>query len=398
MNIVIVGHVDHGKSTLIGRLLYDTESIPGSMVDEVRQVSEELGKEMEFAYLLDSLKEEREGNKTIDTTQIFFDTDKRDYVIIDAPGHVEFIKNMITGASQAEAAVLIVDASQGIEEQTKRHSYILEMLGLDQVVVAINKMDKIDYSKDKFNQVKKETIKFLKSLGIEPKYVIPISALKGDNVAKDFENMPWYSGMKMLEALDTFKTKENLVNLPFRFPVQDVYKENILVGRVETGKVSEGEEINVLPEKQKTKVQQIKVWKDTKEKAVAGESIGLILCDALDVKRGNIICDDNLPIITSQFKGNVFWMSPKAFTGEKLNLKCSTQNSECEVQIDKRINSSTFEEISDKSKLEETDIGKVTIKTDEPVVIENFYELESMGRFVLEKQGEVLGAGIVINK
>jgi sulfate adenylyltransferase large subunit len=394
MNIVIVGHVDHGKSTLIGRLLYDTNSIPESIVDEVKQVSEELGKEMEFAYLLDSLKEEREQNITIDTTQIFFNTEKRDYVIIDAPGHVEFIKNMITGASQAETAVLIVDAHEGIKDQTKRHSYIIEMLGLKQVVVVVNKMDKVGYSKDMFEKVKNNLIDFLKKINIKPKYVIPISALKGDNIVRNSENMPWYNGITIIDALNSFQVRKSLDDLPLRFPVQDVY-DNIIVGKIETGVLHNKEEVFILPHNVKTKVSLIKEWKKNLEKAEAGRSIGIILNDSFNVNRGEVVCSGKLPEVLKEFNANIFWMSEKTFN-RNLTLKCATQQVDCKIKINKRIDSSSFDEIDDCTQLKETDIGKVTIKTDKPVVVENFYDIEALGRFVLLEKQEVLGAGIVL--
>src|SRR3989344_6036232 len=207
MKIVLVGHVDHGKSTLIGRLLYDTESLPEGKIEEIKAVCESLGKKFEVGYILDSLEEERDQNVTIDTTQIFFKTNKRNYTIIDAPGHVEFIKNMITGASQAEAATLIVDAEEGVQEPTRRHAYILNMLGLKQIIVVINKMDLIKYEEKEFNNVKDKLTEFLSNINVKPSIIIPISAKEGDNITKKSENMQWYKEKTVLESLDTFKNK-----------------------------------------------------------------------------------------------------------------------------------------------------------------------------------------------
>ena len=241
LKFVIVGHVDHGKSTLIGRLLYDTNSLPPDKMEEIRKTSQDLGRDTEFAYLLDHLEEERRQGITIDTTQVFFKTDKREYVIIDAPGHVEFVKNMITGASQAEAAILIIDAKEGIQEQTKRHATILSMLGIEQVIVLINKVDLIDFSEEKYTELKSRLEKFLTTLNITPKLYIPISALKGDNIANKSTNMPWYKGPTMLEGLNHLKNKIAEENQPLIFPVQDIYKvddKRVIVGRVETGEIS----------------------------------------------------------------------------------------------------------------------------------------------------------------
>ena len=250
LSFVIVGHVDHGKSTLIGRLLYDTDSLPPDKIEEMQKASTEAGRETEFAYLLDHLEEERKQGVTIDTTQVFFKTDKRRYVIIDAPGHVEFVKNMITGASQAEAAVLIIDVVEGVKEQTKRHSYMLSLLGLHQVVVVLNKMDLVDFSQERFKNVKKGVAEWLKSISIEPTCYIPISAIKGDNVASKSENMDWYTGLTFMESLDTLQNRQTPEDKPLLMPVQDVYKvgeKRINVGRVESGVIEKGTEVKILP-------------------------------------------------------------------------------------------------------------------------------------------------------
>ncbi|MEW6170794.1 MAG: GTP-binding protein, partial [Candidatus Omnitrophota bacterium] len=220
LKFVIVGHVDHGKSTLIGRLLFDTDSLPPDKVEEMKQVSKEMGRGPEFAFIMDNLKEEREQGITIDTAQIFFRTPKRRYVIVDAPGHVEFVRNMMTGASQAEAGFLIVDVKEGSQEQTKRHAYILSMLGLKQVVVLLNKMDLVSYSSEKFWQVKSEVQNFLDTINIKPKAYIPISASKGDNIANKSNNMAWYNGPTILEILDSLEDKLSTEKEPLVFPVQ----------------------------------------------------------------------------------------------------------------------------------------------------------------------------------
>lgn len=224
LSFVIVGHIDHGKSTLIGRQLYDTNSLPPDKIKEIQRASESQNRQTEFAYLLDHLEEERKQGVTIDTTQVFFKTNKRRYVIIDAPGHVEFVKNMITGASQAEAAVLIVDVTEGVKQQTKRHSYMLSLLGLTQVIVVINKMDLADYSQEQFNLTAENIQNWLKSINIEPVFCIPISASEGDNIAGRSEKMNWYTGHTFLESLDFLQNKQVTEDKLLLFPIQDVYK------------------------------------------------------------------------------------------------------------------------------------------------------------------------------
>ena len=266
LSFVIVGHVDHGKSTLIGRLLYDTHSLPPDKIEDVQKASAEAGRETEFAFLLDHLEEERKQGITIDTTQVFFKTDKRRYVIIDAPGHVEFVKNMITGASQAEAAVLIIDVTEGVKEQTKRHSYMLSLLGLRQVVVVLNKMDLVDFSQERFDIVTRNVADWLKSISIEPTFYIPISAIKGDNIARKSENMPWYTGLTFLESLHTLQNRQSPEDKPLLMPIQDVYKiggKRISVGRVESGIIEKGAEVKILPTGQITKITWLRGYGNT---------------------------------------------------------------------------------------------------------------------------------------
>lgn len=400
LKFVIVGHVDHGKSTLIGRLLYDTKSLPEGKIEEIKQLCDSLGKEIEFGYVMDHLEEERDQGITIDTAQTFFSTDKRDYVIIDAPGHVEFVKNMISGASQAEAAVLIVDAEEGVKEQTKRHAYILGMLGLSQVIVVINKMDLVEYNQKRFEKVKKELIEFLSNLNIVPAYVIPISAKKGDFIANKTGNLGWYDGPSLLEALDTFKTKENANEKPLRFVVQDVYSfdKRIIAGRVESGIIRMGDRIKILPSGEETRVKSVEEYLKNVTEAEAGKSIGITTEDKLFIDRGNVIvsgCD--LPAVTNRIKANVFWMDRIPFKkGESLVLRCATQEVNCEIEkINRVINSSTLELIAeDAGEIKNREVANIVIRTDKPVVVENFNKMEELGRFVLGREDTCAG-GII---
>jgi len=401
MKIVIVGHVDHGKSTLIGRLFYDTGSLPEEKIEEVKRTCRELGREMEFAYLMDHLEEEREQGITIDTAQTFFKTSKRNYVIIDAPGHKEFIKNMITGASQAEAAILIVDANEGVQEQTKRHSYILGLLGLKQVIVAVNKMDLVNYSEKKFKEVKKELNAFLISLGISPSYWIPISAKQGDNIAKKSNKMKWFSAPTVLQALDSFSLAEPPKEKDLRFPVQGVFKvgdKRILMGRIESGSLKEGDEVVFLPSGKKSRVKSVEVFNEKRDSADAGESIGITIEDPLFIERGEVAVSGKKPAVKQEVKASVFWMSSKEFSIEEtLLFRCATQEVECRIKkIGKRIDSSTLKIIEEEAQtLEENEAGEVTIKTEKPVVIEEFSSLPELGRFVLTRENNVVAGGII---
>jgi len=400
LKFVIVGHVDHGKSTLIGRLLYDTGSLPEGKIEEIKQLCESLGKDIEFGYVMDHLEEERDQGITIDTAQTFFSTHKRDYVIIDAPGHVEFLKNMISGASQAEAAVLIVDAEEGVKEQTKRHAYILGMLGLSQVIAVINKMDLVDFDQKRFETVKKDLMEFLSKINIKPSYVIPISAKNGDFIASKTGTMDWYDGPTVLEALGTFRTKESANEKPLRFVVQDVYSfdKRIIAGRVESGIIRKGDMIKVLPSGEKTRVKSVEEYLKKVTEAEAGKCIGITTEDKLFIDRGNVIVSNgDMPAVTNRIKANVFWMDRTPFKkGESLIFRCATQEVNCEIEkICRVINSSTLELIAeDANEIKNREVANIIIRTDKPVVVENFNKMEELGRFVLGREDTCAG-GII---
>ncbi len=402
LSFVIVGHVDHGKSTLIGRLLHDTNSLPPDKIMEIKKASAGQGKPTEFAYLLDHLEEERKQGITIDTTQVFFSTKKKNYIIIDAPGHVEFVKNMITGASQAEAAVLIVDVTEGVKEQTKRHSYMLSLLGLKQIIVVLNKMDMVDFSQQHFETVKSEVNKFLESINIEPNFYIPISAIHGDNVAGKSENMNWYNGPVFLDSLDTLQNRQLPQNKPLLFPIQDVYKidsKRINVGKIESGIIGKGYKIKVLPTGQVTNVKSIEKFPEDVEKAVASECIGITTADSIFLERGNIVCSpDNIPILTDKISANIFWMIKDDFSQEqKLTLRCATQETSCKIEaINKRIDSSTLETISENAEIiKNLKVAEVVLKTKKPIVVKNFNDVQELGRFVLVQNDNICAGGII---
>ncbi|HEY2732230.1 MAG TPA: GTP-binding protein, partial [Polyangia bacterium] len=255
MNVVIVGHVDHGKSTVVGRLLADTGALPQGKLDAVRRECERTGKPFEYAFLLDALEDEQDQGITIDTARCFFKSSRRDYIIIDAPGHIEFLKNMISGAARAEAAVLVIDAKEGVRENSRRHGYILAMLGIQQVVVCVNKMDLVGYDRGHFEGIEKEYRAFLESIGaVRPRQFIPISAIEGENLASRGKRSPWYTGPTLLEVLDGLPKAPSKVDQPLRMPVQAVYKftkqgddRRIIAGRIEAGRVKVGDKVVFSP-------------------------------------------------------------------------------------------------------------------------------------------------------
>ncbi len=400
LKLVLSGHVDHGKSTLIGRLFYDTDSLPEGKYEEIKSICDALGKEMEFGYVMDHLQEERDQGITIDTAQTFFRTKKREYTIIDAPGHVEFVKNMITGASQAEAAILIVDAEEGLQEQTRRHAYILSMLGLDQVIVVVNKMDLVDYKESRFKAVKKELAKFLDKIEIEPKQVVPISAKEGENVAVKSKKTDWYSGPTVLEALDQFEIEEPMLNKPLRLPVQDVYKwdKRIIAGRISSGVIKKGDKMVILPSGEETEVNEVLKYKEEIDGAIAGDSIGIVSKDKVFVDRGNVISDSkDRPKSTNTIQANLFWMDKEPMKkGERLLFKLASQSVMAEVtKFDRIIDSSTLEVVNEGGEIiENRQVASVEIETADEIVVDDFNEVPELGRFVLERSDTVAG-GII---
>lgn len=401
LHLVIVGHVDHGKSTLIGRLFYDTQSLPPGKYEEIKKISEEMGKEMEFAFIMDHLQEERQKGITIDIAHSFFKTKKRKYVIIDAPGHREFLKNMITGSSQAEAALLLLDINEGIKEQTKRHCYILSLFGIRQVAVVINKMDMVDYSEERFNKISEEISNLLAQMGITASYIIPISAKLGDNLAKKSENQKWFDGPTVLDALDRFKASET-ENKELRFPVQDVYeveKKSLAVGRVEAGLLRNNQEVFVLPEKEKCTIKAIKKFDENDlTQAAMGECVGIEVVGAT-LSRGQIITDKTSAMVTESIHANIFWMVDEIYkVGMPVLFRCATQSAVCKIEkIYKRFdpaNASVVEK--DAKQIDSSQVAEVEIKLEKNVVIDKFADVPELGRFILESNGHTLAGGIIV--
>ena len=400
--IVIVGHVDHGKSTLIGRLLYDTGCLPSDKFSEIQSSSETLGRNLEFAFVMDCFEEERSRGITIDTTQTFFKTPKRRYVIIDAPGHKEFLKNMITGSSQAEAALLIIDAFEGVRDQTRRHAYILGMLGFKQVCVLLNKIDLVEYAQDKFIQLKAEVTDFLNQLNIHPTFILPISAIQGDNVAHPSEKLSWFDGPTVLQVLDTFEALK-VEEKPLRLPIQDIYTidgKKILVGRIEAGHLRKGERVYLLPEKKKVEVKVIeKFLEEDVPLAHFEESVGICLKGRHRIKRGQILTGDLSSTISDKIKANIFWMDARAHQkGETLLFRCVTQEIPCQIEkIYKKFDPASMELIEEEaSSISGAEVADVLIHLKGQAVVDPFNDIPEMGRFVLEKDGRPVAGGIIL--
>lgn len=403
LKIVIVGHVDHGKSTFVGRLFFDTGSLPEGKYEQLVEIARRRGVPFEFANLMDALQAERDQNITIDTAQIWFRTAKRQYVIIDAPGHKEFLKNMITGAASANAALLLIDASEGVQEQSRRHGYMLHLLGIKQVVVLVNKMDLRDHDEKVFNDIETEYRAFLTQLGVVPKRFIPISAKNGDNIATLSANMPWYKGATVLSALDEFSIPPLPTHLPLRFAVQDVYRfdhRRILAGRIGSGTLKVGDRLYFWPSGKSSAINTIERWSaPTSIEASAGESIGVTLAEQLFIERGQLASHEkDAPAVVREFKANLFWMGRTNLEiGKKYKIKLTTQELECEVRsIEKIIDASTLAEVAkDRKYVARNDVAELTFRTRLPVALDNHQFISETGRFVIVDAREVCGGGIV---
>jgi bifunctional enzyme CysN/CysC len=405
LKIVIVGHVDHGKSTFVGRLFHDTGSLPEGKLEQLQRIAERRGVPFEWANLMDALQSERDQNITIDTAQIWFQTAKRQYVIIDAPGHKEFLKNMVTGAANAEAALLLIDANEGVQEQSRRHGYLLNLLGIRQIAVLVNKMDLQDYSEARFNELEREYRKFLQSIGVEPKQFVPMAAKHGDNIASKSANMAWWKGPTVLEVLDGFHVAHLPSDQPLRFPIQDVYRfdeRRILAGRVEAGTLKVGDRLQFSPGNKASTVKTIERWNaSSRDVASAGESVGVTLTEQIFIERGAIASlEKDAPYELTRFKARLFWLGRSPFRKGKLyKLKLTTQEVDCEIDsIDRVIDSSTLETVSRREKeifVGRNEVAELIIKTRRPVAFDAHSEIVSTGRFVIVDGFEVAGGGIV---
>ncbi len=407
MNIVIVGHVDHGKSTVIGRLLADTGSLPQGKLEQVRANCKRNAKPFEYAFLLDALKDEQAQGITIDTARCFFKTAKRHYIIIDAPGHIEFLKNMITGAARAEAALLVIDAKEGVRENSRRHGFMLSLLGISQIVVLINKMDLVDYDQTVFERIKEEYHQFLQQIKVEPLEFIPISAREGDNLAFPSDKMKWYQGPFVLEFIDELKKEKQKEEQPFRFPVQDIYKftednddRRIFAGTVETGKIRAGDEVIFLPSQKRAVIDSIEGFNEPQKSEIqAGYATGFTLKTQIYVKPGEIMCrvSEPLPKIGTSFKANIFWMGKHPMiTGKKYKIKLVTNRATVYLQkIERVLDASDLASETQKGQIDRHDVAECILQTLKPIAFDLSREIAATGRLVIIDNYEIVGGGII---
>lgn len=400
--IVIVGHVDHGKSTLVGRLLHDTGSLPTGKVEQLRAVSEKRGLEFEWSFLLDALQVERDQGITVDTTQIWFHTAERRYVIIDAPGHKEFLKNMVTGAAQADAAILVVDAAQGLAEQTRRHAYLLHLLGLRQVAVAVNKIDLIDHDAARFHAVADSVRGYLAGIGIEAAAIVPLSAKQGDNIAERSDQMPWYQGPTLLEALDAFPDRKADFDEVLRLPIQDLYRvddKRIIVGRIESGTLKIADRLRFTPGGREANVASIEAWGDKVAplEAKAGESVAFTLDEDVFVERGALATTpDQAPLETTRVLARLFWLDKEALhVGQRLTLKIGTAEADALVEtIEEVIDVETLQPVK-AAQVERNGVARVVLRTRKPLALDRYETMARTGRGVLARNFHIV-AGFVV--
>ena len=405
INLVIIGHKDHGKSTLIGRLLYDSKAIPEQKIREIKEETQRTGRgRFKFAYLLDSLEEERKGGLTIDIMHTPFKTSKHLYTIIDCPGHKEFIKNMITGASQADAAVLVISAKEGIEDQTKQHAYLVKILGIKQLVVAVNKMDEINYDQSIFQEILERLNRFLDSLDYKNVPTIPLSALTGDNVFKKSRKMAWYDGTTFIDALDQNITPPALpTDKPLRGFVQDVYdteKGKIIICKIETGSIETGKDLFFSPSTQKGLIKKIELFGKEVDRAEPGDSVELSVGGVDQIRRGEVISyPQNKAEIIQSFTAQIIVLTDiQIENNDVLKIRYGTAERKCKVQkiLEKMdpINLTTQQKLH--GGLKDGDIARVKFSTLDPTCLEKYSEIPQLGRFVVEGKKGTAAAGIVL--
>lgn len=402
--LVIVGHVDHGKSTFVGRLLYETGALPESKVQQIRAVSERRGQRMEWAFLLDAFQAERDQGITIDVSRIPFKTDRRQYVIIDAPGHKEFLKNMVTGAADAEGALLMIDAKEGLQEQSRRHAYLLSLMGTHQVSVLVTKMDLINYDHAKFQKIETDIRAYLRELGFSPRAVVPIAAQgdEADNIVHRSTNMLWYTGPTVVELLDILEPRPQNEQLPLRMPVQDVYRldeRRIVAGQIETGRLAVGDTLIFSPSGKTAKINSIEGWNISYKpnEASAGQPVGFTLDQQIFVERGEIASHAiDPPILTNVFRGSIFWFNDKPLrAGDVLKMKLTTAEHMVTVQsVDEVIDTENLGGTG-RNEVQRSEVAKVTLRARGLMALDEASRAPLTGRFVLVDNFRIVGGGTI---
>jgi len=407
LNLVVVGHVDHGKSTVIGRMLADTHSLPEGKLESVRENCRRNSKPFEYAFLLDALKDEQAQGITIDAARVFFKTQKRKYLIIDAPGHIEFLKNMITGASRAEAALLVVDANEGVQENSRRHGYLTYFLGIRQICVLVNKMDLVGYDKKAYDQVVNDFSSFLEELNISVTGFIPVSGMEGDNIAWRSKKLNWYGGPTVLDQLDLFEAERLPEDRPLRIPVQDVYKftangdnRRIIAGLITSGSIKVGDAITFFPSGKSSKVNTIEVFNSEQKlnSLGAGRCAGFTMEEQIFVRRGEVVClkDQDPPINSSIIKTRLFWLGKNPLVRNKKYLfKIGTNKVEMEVKEIERILDASTLKTKKSDQINRHEVAECILQLDKEIAFDKAVDFSETSRFVIVDDYEISGGGIV---
>lgn len=407
MGIVIVGHVDHGKSTIIGRLLADTGTLPEGRLEQIKDLCARTAKPFEYAFLLDALKDERSQGITIDAARVFFRTPKRRYLILDAPGHVEFLKNMVTGAARAEAALLVLDAGEGIQENTRRHAYLLSMLGVRQIAVVVNKMDLVGRRQEAFDAFARDLTAFLGSIGLEPAAIIPVIGRDGDNLAMRSESMSWYTGPTVLEALDAFRSQGEAVDGPFRMPVQAVFKftndgddRRIVAGTIDSGRLRVGDEVVFHPSGKRTRVKSLEGFNRVAPSVVgAGESAGFTLAQQIYVTRGELatLAHEPQPVTATRIRASIFWLGARPLElGRNYALKLGTTRVSVHLEhIERVLDASTLAADTTRTSVLRNEVADCVLKLRHPIAFDRASDLAATSRFVLVDNFNISGGGVV---
>ena len=408
LSIVMIGHVDHGKSTVIGRLLAETGSLPEGKIEQVRAMCQRNARPFEYAFLLDALKDEQAQGITIDTARCFFKTQTRNYILIDAPGHIEFLKNMITGAARAEAALLVIDAAEGIRENSRRHGYMISMLGVRQLVVLVNKMALSGYDAARFEAIKAEYSAFLGQINLAPLAFIPISGREGTNLTTHSSATPWYSGPTLLEQIEALRKPEPPLALPFRFPVQGVYKfteldddRRIFAGTVDTGRVAVGDDVVFLPSGKRSRIASVERFNVPPDpEARAGEALGFCLQTQVYVKPGELMVkvSEPQPSVSTRLRVNLFWMGKAPLIKRKTyKLKLAAARSPVAlVSVLNVLDASELTSVHNKQQVDRHDVAECILEFPKPLAFDVERDIVGTGRFVIVDDYEIAGAGIVL--
>jgi len=403
LRVVTVGHVDHGKSTLIGRLLNDNGNLPEGKVEELRAISERRGVAFEWSFVLDALQSERDQAITIDTTRIWLRTPQREVVLIDAPGHKEFLRNMVTGASDADAALLVVDARDGVSEQTRRHALLLELIGVEQVVVAVNKMDSVGFDEARFEEIRRELGPILERIGIAPRAFVPISARGGDMVAERGTNLPWYTGPTVFTAMLALDRRSRATDGSLRIAVQGVVRhdlQRIFVGRVISGTLSVGDEIMVSPARRTAHVRSIETWPHApKAEARTGESVGFTLDGPLYVDRGDVVSSvGEAPTLSKIFRARLLWLGQRLLhVGDRFRLQIGTRQANVEVDSFDRIIDIESLNRNDADAVQTHDVAEVVLRSSELLALDRVARHAELGRFILLDGLDIVAGGTVLD-